>query len=99
MNFISLGTVQTLPIDRKIDTGYVLIKDHQDILLHEKETIGNPAVGKEIEVFLYNDKNNRTVATMTIPSVQLGIYDWAEVVEVVPGLGVFVNININKEML
>lgn len=99
MNFISLGTVQTLPIDRKIDTGYVLIKDHQDILLHEKETFGNPAVGEEIEVFLYNDKNNRTVATMTIPSVQLGIYDWAEVVEVVPGLGVFVNININKEML
>ncbi|WP_368654368.1 S1 RNA-binding domain-containing protein [Ornithinibacillus sp. 4-3] len=99
MDFVSLGTVQRLKVDRAIETGYVLKKEEAEILLHHNEITNTPEVGEVIEVFLYHDKNNRTVATMSIPTIQLGTYGWAEVVEVVPRLGVFVQIGIAKEML
>ena len=55
--------------------------------------------GQVVDVFLYNDKKGNIAATTTIPSVQMDTYDWAEVVEVIPKLGAFVNIGIAKEML
>ncbi|MCP6330442.1 hypothetical protein NL460_30330, partial [Klebsiella pneumoniae] len=33
------------------------------------------------------------------PLVEEGVYEWVEVVDVNPGLGVFVNIGMNKDML
>lgn len=90
------GTVQTLDVLRKIDTGYVL---QNDILLHHHETDADLETGQEVEVFLYTDKKGQVIATTKIPVVQMDVYDWAEVVEVVPNLGAFVNIGIPKEFL
>src|SRR5690625_1070937 len=93
------GTVQSLPVLRKIDTGYVLNDEDYEVLLHNNETEGELNVGDVVEVFLYNDRNNQIVATTKIPSVQMDTYGWAVVVEVVPKLGVFVHVGINKDML
>lgn len=93
------GTVQSLPVLRKIDTGYVLNDEDYEVLLHNNETEGELNVGDVVEVFLYNDRNNQIVATTKIPSVQMDTYGWAVVVEIVPKLGVFVHVGINKDML
>src|SRR5690625_2250450 len=96
---LSVGTVQMLTVLRKIDTGYVLSDGTNDILLHNNEATNELQINESVKVFLYNDRNNQIVATMKIPSIQLETYDWAEVVENIPKLGVFVNIGINKDML
>lgn len=90
------GTIQTLEVIRKIDTGYVL---ENDVLLHHNETENELDPGQQVEVFLYTDKKGQTVATGKIPFVHMNTYDWAEVVEVITGLGVFVDIGTTKEML
>ncbi|UFU01201.1 S1-like domain-containing RNA-binding protein [Radiobacillus kanasensis] len=93
------GTIQHLKVIRKIDTGYVLGGLEQDVLLHQKEVETPLEVEEEVRVFLYQNKKGQVVATTTIPNVRTDTYDWAEVVEVVKDLGVFVNIGISKGIL
>ncbi|AXI10114.1 hypothetical protein CUC15_14765 [Oceanobacillus zhaokaii] len=99
MNTLRIGTVQTMNVLRKIETGYVLTKEGEEALLHHNETDHELEENQEVDVFLYNDKKGNIAATTTIPAVQMDAYDWAEVVEVIPKLGAFVNIGIAKEML
>lgn len=96
---ISVGTTEALTVLRKIDTGYVLTDGTDEILLHHKETEEPLEINEIVNVFLYNDRNKQIVATTTIPSVQMDTYGWVEVVEVVPRLGVFVYLGIQKDML
>lgn len=96
---LQAGTKETLMVSRKIDSGYVLTNGTREVLLHLNETVGTPEVDEEVQVFLYNDKKGQLIATMSIPEADLETYDWVEVVEVVKGLGVFVNIGIEKEIL
>ncbi|WP_066190889.1 MULTISPECIES: CvfB family protein [Gracilibacillus] len=91
-----IGTIQTLEVLRQIDTGYVL---ENDILLHHNETDAELEAEQSVDVFLYQDKKGQTVATTQLPTIQIDRYGWAEVVEVLPHLGVFVNIGIAKEIL
>lgn len=101
MHTIPIGTVQMVTVDRAIETGYVLTWMEKEVLLHHNEIDENTSIdlGEDVDVFLYNDKEDRVAATTMIPTVQLDFYDWAEVVNVVPGLGVFVHIGIQNEML
>src|SRR5699024_278449 len=99
MNELPIGTVQTMTVLRKIDTGYVLEKHHEQALLHHNESEHELTVNEEVDVFLYSDKSGRMIASTTLPAVQAGVYDWAAVVDVIPGLGVFVDIGTNKDML
>ncbi|SHM56645.1 CvfB family protein [Gracilibacillus kekensis] len=91
-----IGTIQTLEVVREMDTGYVL---ENDILLHHNETDSALDEGDMTEVFLYRNKKGQTIATTQLPHIQINIYGWAEVAEVLPHLGVFVNIGTSKEML
>lgn len=99
MVYLPLGTVQTAIVDRTIDTGYVLKKETEEVLLHHNDTVTPLEVGQEVDIFLYNDKNGQVVATTKIPYVTMDHYAWAKVVEVIPRLGVFVNIGTVKEIL
>lgn len=96
---IQVGTVETLTVKRKIESGYVLGDGESEVLLHHNEANESLEEGQEVEVFLYQDKKGQTAGTMTIPEIQLHLYDWAKVVEKVSNLGVFVNIGIQKEIL
>lgn len=93
---MNTGTIQKLDVLRKIDTGYVL---KGDVLLHHNETDKPLEPEQNVDVFLYTDKNNRVTATTQLPFVQMDVYDWAEVVEVIANLGAFVNIGTSKDML
>ena len=96
---LPLGTIQTMTVLRKIDTGYVLQKEMDEALLHYNEAENELEENETVDVFLYNDKKGNVTATTVLPSVQMDAYDWAEVVEVIPKLGAFVHIGIAKEML
>ncbi|MBS4207787.1 S1-like domain-containing RNA-binding protein [Bacillus sp. FJAT-50079] len=93
------GTVATLKVEREVPFGYFLSDGYEDVLLHHTEITSHFDPDKEQEVFLYQDHEGRLAATLTIPNVRIGHYDWVEVVEVKKELGVFVNIGIQKDML
>src|SRR5699024_5317884 len=97
MNNLLIGTIQTMTVLRKIDTGYVLQKDTSEALLHHNETEDELQTDQEIDVFLYQDKKEQAIATTKLPHVQMDVYDWTEVVEVIPDLGAFVDIGTGKD--
>ncbi|AIF44230.1 S1 RNA-binding domain-containing protein [Virgibacillus sp. SK37] len=99
MNSLQVGTIQTMTVDRKIETGYVLKRETEEVLLHHNESDMELEADQKVNVFLYVDKKGNRIATTKLPNVQMDVYDWAEVVEVVPNLGVFVDIGTTKEIL
>lgn len=94
-----IGTIQTMIVLRKIETGYVLHEGTNEALLHYNETEIELEENQEVDVFLYQDKKGNTVASAKLPIVQMDVYDWVKVIEVTPGLGVFVDIGTTKDML
>lgn len=95
-----IGQITKLSVARLADFGYFLTMDEsEDVLLHTNEADKELEVGEEVEVFLYTDSNGRIAATTTIPSITVGKYDWAKVTDTKEGLGVFLDIGIQKEML
>ncbi|MFS0674065.1 S1 RNA-binding domain-containing protein [Ornithinibacillus sp. 179-J 7C1 HS] len=96
---MEIGTIQTMIVDRKIESGYVLKKNLTEALLHHNETDGELEVEDEVSVFLYQDKKGNLTATTKLPQVVMDEYGWAKVVDVLPNLGVFVDIGTTKEFL
>src|SRR5699024_444178 len=99
MNNLLIGTIQTMTVLRKIDTEYDLQKDTSEAPLNHNETEDELQKDQEIDVFLYQDKKEQAIATTKLPHVQMDVYDWTEVVEVIPDLGAFVDIGTGKDML
>ncbi|WP_243355779.1 CvfB family protein [Bacillus litorisediminis] len=99
MNRLEAGTVVRLQAEREAPFGYFLSDGDESVLLHQNEIDEKIELGQEVTVFLYHDKQGRLTATTKIPAIQKGRYGWAEVVDVVKKLGVFVNIGINKDIL
>ncbi|WP_078548176.1 CvfB family protein [Litchfieldia alkalitelluris] len=99
MEELQAGTVVSLMVDRDAPFGYFLTNGEEDVLLHSKEINDEFNEDDRNTVFLYQDHQGRLAATMKIPTVQQGAYDWVEVVEVKPSLGVFVDIGISKDIL
>ncbi|MFU0789881.1 CvfB family protein [Virgibacillus proomii] len=93
------GTIQSLTVDRIIDTGYVLTFETNEVLLHHQEADQELQPNQEVSVFLYLDKKGKTVATTKLPHVQMDVYGWSIVKQVTPNLGVFVDIGTTKEIL
>lgn len=94
-----LGRVTSLTVARKASFGYFLTDGEEDVLLHENETNKEWNEGDEAEVFLYTTSEGRIAATTIIPEVRVDKYGWAKVKEVKRGIGVFVDIGIQKDML
>lgn len=95
----SIGSVIQLEVARKTEFGYFLTDGTEDVLLHKNETQQDLELETSVEVFLYTDSQGRIAATTTIPKITVGEYDWAEVSDVKSGIGVFLDIGINKDML
>ena len=101
MNNLIVGTIKFATVIREIETGYVLDIDDFEVLLHYNDKKENEAYSEEdeLEVFLYNDKNEQVVATTIIPHVDRDTFGWAKVINVIPKLGAFVDIGTTKEIL
>jgi len=69
----NLGHYNTLTILRRSDVGlFVDGGDLGDILLPRKYVTDSMQVGEQIEVFLYNDSEDRLVVTTLRPHAQVG---------------------------
>ncbi|RYL94437.1 hypothetical protein EWH91_00150 [Sporolactobacillus sp. THM19-2] len=99
MEPLKAGTVVTLDLAHKAPFGYFLTDGRQEILMHANDAIEPVDEQAKQKVFLYQDHQGRLAATMTIPKIRIGIYDWAPVVSVHKRYGVFVDIGIHKDIL
>lgn len=94
-----IGEINSLKVKRQTDIGYMLTDDVDDVLLHFNQSTRELNVDEVIDVFIYFDNKKRVTATMDVPFIKLGEVAFLEVVNVVEGLGIFVNINIPKDIL
>lgn len=94
-----IGQVAQLTVARKAEYGFFLTDGSEDVLLHINETDQDYEIGERIEVFLYMDAHGRISATTTIPEVSVGRYGWLQVTDVKAGVGVFLDMGIQKDLL
>lgn len=94
-----LGHVVELTIARESEFGYFLSDGTEDVLLHKNEASKSYVVDEKVNVFLYTDSRGRIAATDAVPLVTVGEYEWVKVVDVKPGIGVFLDIGTQKELL
>lgn len=98
INELAGQTVQ-LTVARQAPFGYFLTDGQEDVLLHINETDRELQIGDSIEVFLYTDAQARISATAKIPEISVGRYGWLKVTAVKPGVGVFLDMGIQKDLL
>ncbi|MFO1445509.1 hypothetical protein KDN24_20395 [Bacillus sp. Bva_UNVM-123] len=94
-----IGRTIQLKVERQVDFGYFLSDGDEDVLLHKNDTNLELEEGQEVEAFLYIDSMGRIAATTVIPEITTESYGWAIVSDVKSGIGAFINIGINKDML
>ena len=79
MNMLKLGDYQTLRIKKRTEYGlYLDGGDEGNILLPNRYVMPNMRIGDEIEVFIYLDQDERTIATTEHPIAKVGEFAWLE---------------------
>jgi len=96
---IKIGVVNRLKIDRDSDHGLYLVtnNDLEDVLLPRAYVTDSMQIGDEIDVFIYNDSEDRIIATTKRPYAQLGEFGLFRVVDVTP-IGAFVDWGLPKDL-
>ena len=95
---IEIGKINNLKVLRKSDLGYMLTSNDEEVLMHFKQASKELNNGEEVSVYIYTDKENRKTATMQEPVLLIDKPNFASVVQVIPGIGVFVNNNTPKDL-
>ena len=76
---LKLGDYQTLRIRKRTDYGlYLDGGDEGNILLPNRYVTRDMHIGDEIEVFIYLDQDERTIATTEHPIAKVGEFAWLE---------------------
>ena len=76
---IKLGDYNTLRVVKSVDFGlYLDGGESGEILLPKRYVPDGFSVGKEIEVFLYLDQDERLIATTEHPLAKVGQFTWLE---------------------
>ncbi len=96
---INLGEYNNLTVVRKSDLGYMLTDGKEEVLLHFSQSTSEHKDNEEVKVFIYADKKERPTATEITPTATINDAGFAKVVDVIAGVGVFVNINTPKDVL
>lgn len=94
-----IGEQITLRVVRISDLGYMLSDGKEEVLLHFKQALTEHKVDDKVNVFIYSDKNKRATASESIPYCTVSNEGFVEVIDKLPGIGVFVNINTPKDIL
>lgn len=95
----NIGHVLELSVARENEYGYFLTDGSEDVLLHKNESSHQYSTDETVKVFLYSDSKGRIAATDTIPLVTVGNYEWVKVTDVKQGIGIFLDIGIQKDLL
>lgn len=95
-----IGKLNTLRIVEKCDHGFYLDGgEHDTILLPQRYITPEMAVGESVEVFIYNDSEDRLVATTEKPFAQVGEFAYLEVVGFRQDVGAFLDWGLSKDLL
>lgn len=98
---IELGKIQKLEIIRTTSIGVYLNskteKDCDDILLPQNQVPQDSAIGDEIEVFVYKDSEDRTIATVKTPKLTVGELAVLKVLEITK-IGAFLDWGLEKDL-
>lgn len=99
---IEIGKMQKLQILRKTEMGvYLNYKnaiDKGDILLPKNEVPQELEIGDEIEVFVYKNSEDKTLATVRMPRLTIGELGLLRVVETT-NFGAFLDWGLQKDLL
>ncbi len=96
---ITLGEYNLLRIDRIMDQGaYLVDEEGNDVLLPNKYMAENAQVDDEVEVFVYNDSEDRIIATNLTPKFTLNEFAFLQVKDV-NRFGAFMDWGLEKDIL
>jgi predicted RNA-binding protein (virulence factor B family) len=95
-----IGRYNTLTVIEASDHGlYLDGGTHDKILMPTRYITPGMKVGSEVEVFIYNDSEDRLVATTETPFAQAGEFAYLEVVSIHPSAGAFLDWGLSKDLL
>ncbi len=98
---IRLGEIQKLYIDRIVSNGAFLNekkgKKDDDVLLPKGQVPKGIKVGDEVEVFVYNDSQDRPIATVKTPKITIGRIELLQVVDITK-IGAFLDWGLDKDL-
>ena len=95
-----LGKYNKLKITHEVEFGAYLADDEgNEILLPIKQIPDNAKVGDELELFVYNDSDDRPIATINRPRGCVGDIVPLEVVDLNPSIGAFLDWGLEKDLL
>ncbi|MDD4238072.1 MAG: S1-like domain-containing RNA-binding protein [Desulfotomaculaceae bacterium] len=99
---IEVGKMQKLAVVRKAQKGYYLnskeARGQNDVLLPKNQAPEEIEVGDEIEVFVYKDSEETTIATVRKPKLLLGELAVLRVVAIT-NFGAFLDWGLEKDLL
>jgi hypothetical protein len=96
--YLKLGSLNRLKISKKTPQGlYLSALDGDSVLLPNRYVTDNMNIGDEIEVFIYNDSEDRYVATTDKPRYEYEEFGVFRVVDVTK-FGVFVDWGMPKDL-
>jgi predicted RNA-binding protein (virulence factor B family) len=95
----TIGKFNTLRIVEPSDHGLYLDGGvHDTILLPTRYVTPDMKIGDEVKVFIYNDSEDRLVATTETPFAQAGEFAYLEVVSVNERVGAFLDWGLSKDL-
>ena len=96
--YLKLGSLNRLRISKKTPQGlYLEALDGDTVLLPNRYVTDDMNIGDEIEVFIYNDSEDRYVATTDKPKYEYGEFGVFRIVDVTK-FGVFVDWGMPKDL-
>ena len=96
---IKLGQTYELIVVKAVDFGFYLdAEELGEVLLPVKYAPAGISVGEDIEVFLYQDSDGRTVATTQTSKASVGEFAYLEVVDTT-SVGAFLDWGLDKDLL
>lgn len=97
---MEIGKINNLEIVRSAEPGFYLksTDDATEVLLPNRYITADMAIGDSIDVFVYNDSEDRPVATTEMPRAQVGEFAFMRV-KAVNSVGAFLDWGLMKDLL
>lgn len=96
---IEIGKYNLLRIDRQTDQGlYLESEDGEDVLLPNRYIPSTWKIDEQINVFVYNDSEDRMVATTLTPKIKLNEFALLEI-KSISSFGAFADWGLAKDLL
>ncbi|MFY0600584.1 MAG: GntR family transcriptional regulator [Cyclobacteriaceae bacterium] len=94
---VEIGKYNTLEVLKETDFGIYLGDDVEEILMPTKWVPEGTEVGDHLEVFIYNDSEDRMIATTMTPKIEIGKFGFLRVSQVT-SIGAFLDWGLEKDL-